>query len=98
MGVEFWSWVGAIVTLFVIGGIAAMFTKKDPLVDRIGGDMVPVDSLSTFRTFAPGIWSAALIRQSGNLHRDLGTFPSAKAALSGCRSGTQQGLCSRFRQ
>ena len=81
MGVQFWSWVFAIVALLVLGGITALFTKKDPLVDRIGGDVIPVDSLPTFRSFAPGVWSAALIRQSGNLHRDLGTFPSAQAAL-----------------
>lgn len=33
--------------LFVIGGIAAMFTKKDPLADRIGGDVTLLQSART---------------------------------------------------
>lgn len=81
MGLEFWSWVWAAVALLILGGIAAIFTKRDPMVDRIGGETIPVDQLSTFRSYPPGVYSAVLIRQSGNLHRDLGTFPSAHAAL-----------------
>lgn len=78
---EFWSWLWAFVAVLVLGGIAAMFTKRDPLVDRIGGDVIAIDQLSTYRAYQPGSYSAVLIRQSGNLHRDLGTFSSAQAAL-----------------
>jgi len=81
MGIGAWSWVWAAVALLVLAVIAKIFTKPDPMVDRIGGETIPVDQLSTFRSYPPGVYSAVLIRQSGNLHRDLGTFSSAQAAL-----------------
>lgn len=58
------------------------FGKKDPLVDRSGGEIIPLERLATFKQFPRGTYSAVLIRQSGYVHRDLGIFSSAKDALA----------------
>lgn len=78
-----WSWVWAAIALLVFAIIVKLFTRTDPdpMADRIGGETIPLDALPTFRSYPPGVYSAVLIRQSGNLHRDLGTFSSAQAAL-----------------
>ncbi len=97
MSIGDWSWVWAAAALLVLGGIAAMFTKRDPMVDRIGGETIPLDQLPTFRSYPPGVYSAVLIRQSGNLHRDLGTFSSAQAALQEAAKSFRRAKVSRVR-
>lgn len=79
--IERGGWIFAVVGLLVLAGTVSAFGKKDPLGDRPGGDLIPLEQLATFKQFPAGTYSAVLIRQSGNVHRALGTFPSAKDAL-----------------
>ncbi|WP_147373473.1 hypothetical protein [Gemmobacter lutimaris] len=57
------------------------------LHDTNSGEVVSLIDLGSRAPKAAGIYHAVLIRQSGNVYRDLGLFPSAQAALAeACKS------------
>lgn len=81
--------LGVLFTVIVMGGCVLFYLatrteedkKRDALVDKPSGDIVPLDDLPLRHTLQSGAYQAKLIRQSGNIYRELGVFPSAEAAL-----------------
>lgn len=75
--------VGAMGLIALIG--RALTTDEDKkrfsLADKPTSTVVPVEDLPSHHSLTPGLYHATLIRQSGNVYRDLGVFPSAEAAL-----------------
>jgi hypothetical protein len=60
-----------------------IYGKSDPseLHDTNGGEVMRLTDLAFKNSLVPGTYHATLIRQSGNIHRDLGHFPSPAAAI-----------------
>ena len=77
---EFIAFLG----LLAVGGILHFIMGPTPgaeLVDTNKGEVMPVEELLKLATLEDGVVHAVLIRQSGNIYRDLGAFASAEAAL-----------------
>ncbi|WP_306007196.1 hypothetical protein [Aquicoccus porphyridii] len=75
----------AFLILLAIGGILHFIMGPTPgaqLIDTNKGEVIPVEELLDFAIFEDGVVHAVLIRQSGNIYRDLGAFVSAEAALA----------------
>lgn len=71
--------VGLVV--FAIIAFAAILLKERKLNDPDNASMIFIDQMKANHALRKGPVSAALFRQSGNLYRDLGLFPSADEAL-----------------
>lgn len=80
--------MGELIAFLVLLGIGGFFhlvlgpTPVAQLIDTNKGEIIPVNDLATISTFGDSVVHAVLIRQSGNIYRDLGTYVSAEAALN----------------
>lgn len=85
-GTQLFGFLFALGALGVLGLIGRAFmTEEDKkqvaLQDKYGGDVIPIDDLPRRHSLPPGSYQATLMRQSGNVHRELGVFSSPEAAL-----------------
>ncbi|MFG6080404.1 hypothetical protein ACEUZ9_000960 [Paracoccus litorisediminis] len=71
----------AVACFLAVGVLIALFSKPDPLMDTYRGEVDTLEGLSRNHGLRPGRYHVALIRQSGNLYRELGTFPSPDEAV-----------------
>jgi len=75
----------AFFALLAIGGVAYLIMGPSPgahLLDTNKGDRVPVGQLSIKSKIGESAVHAVLVRQSGNMYRDLGSFATANSALA----------------
>lgn len=78
---EIWA-TAAFVVLCLVSYLIYGATSADHLHDTNGGEVVSLLDLRAKSQLSRGACHVVLIRQSGNLHRDLGTFPSVDAAIA----------------
>ncbi len=75
----------AFLVLLAVGGVIHLVMGPSPgshLLDTNKGDIVPVDELSKRSNIGASAVHAVLVRQSGNIYRDLGSFVTAEYALA----------------
>ena len=75
----------AFLVLLAVGGVIHLVMgppRGAHLLDTNKGDLVPVGDLSEKSNMDASIVHAVLIRQSGNIYRDLGSFVTAEDALA----------------
>lgn len=74
---------GEIVALILFAALAfgLMLLKEKRLADPNDSTMISVEQMSASHQLPKGPVAAALLRQSGNLYRELGGFSSADDAL-----------------
>ncbi|SIT74818.1 hypothetical protein SAMN05421665_0110 [Yoonia rosea] len=75
----------ALLVLLAVGGIIRLLmgpTPGEQLIDTNKGDVISLNDLTNISTLGNNAVHAVLVRQSGNIYRDLGTFVSAEAALA----------------
>lgn len=75
--------IGEVVALAIFAAVifGIYWLKESRLADPANTTMIFLDQMSGNHHIPTGPVEAALLRQSGNVYRELGTFPSADAAF-----------------
>ncbi|MGR3702280.1 MAG: hypothetical protein ACU0A4_09350 [Paracoccaceae bacterium] len=76
--------IGSLIGIGVVAAliVGVVWFKESSLNDPNNHTMIHADQMGGNHMLRTGPVSAALFRQSGNLHRDLGDFASADEALA----------------
>ena len=73
-------WLGSAIVGFVL--LAAMFSARQEEMSNEASETVDVEQLNGRYIFSSGTYLATLIRQSGNIYRELGVFERPDDAMN----------------
>lgn len=72
-----------IIGFMILAGLLIKIISDDTGTgDHSGGVVIPLDYLTRYHNLKPGVYRSTLLRQSGNIHAELGLYLTPESALN----------------